>query len=59
MTLFIMVYNFVDVHYVEPEFSLTMSIVPLELIHAALAAYCVRTETKVGMAFIMVISHLC
>ncbi|CAO2650489.1 Nn.00g017810.m01.CDS01 [Neocucurbitaria sp. VM-36] len=55
LTAFILVYDILDVHFVEPEFSLTMAIIPAALIHAVLAVYCVRVETVVGMAFIMFI----
>ncbi|KAG9193642.1 hypothetical protein G6011_03677 [Alternaria panax] len=36
---FIFIYDFIDVHYQEPEFSLTLSILPAILIHVAIAVY--------------------
>ncbi|KAH7138383.1 hypothetical protein B0J11DRAFT_587651 [Dendryphion nanum] len=53
---FILIYGFINVHYFEPEFSLTMSIMPLALVHIALAVYFVRIETRIGMAIILVSS---
>ncbi|KAF1840893.1 uncharacterized protein K460DRAFT_321489 [Cucurbitaria berberidis CBS 394.84] len=55
LTCFIIIYDFINVHYMEPEFSLTISIIPAALLHAVLAAYCVRVETAIGMALIMLI----
>ncbi|KAJ4357705.1 uncharacterized protein N0V89_002281 [Didymosphaeria variabile] len=50
---FILLYDLVDVHYEEPEFSLTMAIIPAALIHVGLAIYFVRIETGVGMIFVL------
>lgn len=52
--LFIVVYGFINVHYEEPEFGLTMAILPVSVIHAVLAAYCVTNEHKTGMFVVMV-----
>jgi len=51
---FIIVYCIIDVHYVEPEFSLTLAIIPAILIHVGLAVYFVRHETRIGMAVVLV-----
>ncbi|KAK7190950.1 hypothetical protein DPSP01_009157 [Paraphaeosphaeria sporulosa] len=51
---FILLYDLIDVHYVEPEFSLTMAIIPVALIHVGLAVYFVRIETFIGMSFVLV-----
>lgn len=51
---FIIVYDLIDVHYNEPEFSLTMAIMPAALIHVGLAVHFVRIETRIGMAFVLV-----
>ncbi|CAG5159161.1 uncharacterized protein ALTATR162_LOCUS5444 [Alternaria atra] len=52
---FIFIYDFIDVHYKEPEFSLTLSILPVTLIHVAIAVYCVRHERPIGMAFVLLL----
>lgn len=51
---FILIYDLIDVHYQEPEFSLTMAIIPAALIHVGLAVYCVRRETYIGMSLVVV-----
>jgi uncharacterized membrane protein YGL010W len=51
---FILLYDLIDVHYVEPEFSLTIAIIPAALIHVALAVYFVRIETRIGMLLVLV-----
>ena len=51
---FIFIYAFIDVHYVEPEFSLTLSILPATLVHVAIAVYFVRHERRIGMGFALV-----
>ena len=55
---FILVYGLVNVHFMEPEFSLTMGIMPVALIHIALAVYFVRHESRVGMAIVLVKPHV-
>ncbi|RSM19565.1 hypothetical protein CDV31_001452 [Fusarium ambrosium] len=57
VVLFVVVYGFVNVHYEEPEFGLTMSILPIVVIHAGVAAYCVTNEHKMGM-FAVIALHL-
>ncbi|KAB2110250.1 hypothetical protein AG0111_0g1071 [Alternaria gaisen] len=52
---FIFIYAFIDVHYVEPEFSLTLSILPATLIHVAIAVYFVRHERRIGMGFALLL----
>jgi uncharacterized membrane protein len=51
---FILIYGLIDVHYVEPEFSLTMAIIPATLLHLALAVYFVRHEIRIGMISVLV-----
>jgi uncharacterized membrane protein len=53
--LFVVVYGFLNVHYEEPEFGLTMAILPIAVIQAGLAAYCVTNEHKKGM-FVVIVS---
>ena len=55
---FIIIYAFIDVHYHEPEFSLTLAIIPATLVHLAFAVYFVRHEKRFGMAIILVSSTL-
>lgn len=51
---FLLIYGLIDVHYVEPEFSLTMAIIPATLLHLALAVYFVRHEILIGMTLVLV-----
>ncbi|EOA84372.1 uncharacterized protein SETTUDRAFT_21723 [Exserohilum turcica Et28A] len=50
---FIIIYGIIDVHYREPEFSLTMAIIPATLIHLGLAVYFVRHEKRFAMFLIL------
>ncbi|KAI4636368.1 hypothetical protein J4E83_001323 [Alternaria metachromatica] len=52
---FIIFYDFIDVHFQEPEFSLTLSIIPATLVHVAIAVYFVRHERRIGMAFVLLL----
>ncbi|KAI9150672.1 IQ calmodulin-binding motif [Paramyrothecium foliicola] len=52
-TMFVINYGFVTVHYKQPDFALTMAILPTLLIHAALATYWARTEHKFGMIVVI------
>lgn len=51
---FIIVYDIIDVHYVQPEFGLTLAIIPGALIHVAIAVFSVRHENWFGMIFVIV-----
>lgn len=51
---FILLYDLINVHYMEPEFSLTVSIIPAALIHVGLAVWFVRIETYIGMLLVLV-----
>lgn len=51
---FVVQYNLIDVHFDEPEFSLTTVLIPLTPIVLALAVHCVRHETKIEMIAIIV-----
>lgn len=46
VTLFVLLYDFVVVHYTQPEFGLTLAIIPVILIHALSMSYSVRMEFK-------------
>ncbi|KAH7186283.1 uncharacterized protein B0J16DRAFT_343432 [Fusarium flagelliforme] len=51
--LFVIVYGFINVHYVQPEFGLTMAIMPIAIIHAILASICVKREYLPGMIVVI------
>lgn len=51
---FILIYGLINVHYIEPEFSLTMAIIPATLLHLALAVYFVRHEIRICMILVLV-----
>ncbi|EMT72672.1 hypothetical protein FOC4_g10004149 [Fusarium odoratissimum] len=53
ITLFLITYGLVDVHYREPEFGLTMTIIPVSIIHAILAATCIKKEYMPGMVLVI------
>lgn len=52
---FIIVYGFVNVHYVQPEFSLTIGIIPVSILQIGLAVYYTRVEAALGMAFTILV----
>lgn len=47
---FVIIYAFVNVHYAQPEFPLTLAVIPISLLQVGLAVYYTRTEAKLGMA---------
>ncbi|KAL4920006.1 hypothetical protein BDW62DRAFT_29897 [Aspergillus aurantiobrunneus] len=51
---FIIQYNLVDVHFKEPEYSLTMALIPAALLLMSLGAYFVRREYRVATIFIAI-----
>ncbi|KAF5253275.1 hypothetical protein FANTH_1871 [Fusarium anthophilum] len=53
LNLFLITYGLVDVHYQEPEFGLTMAIIPVSIIHAILASICVEKEDMLGIALVI------
>ncbi|EWZ46032.1 hypothetical protein NW765_004445 [Fusarium oxysporum] len=53
INLFLITYGLVDVHYREPEFGLTMTIIPVSIIHAILAATCIKKEYMPGMVVVI------
>ncbi|KAF5718863.1 hypothetical protein FMUND_5031 [Fusarium mundagurra] len=53
LNLFLITYGLVDVHYREPEFGLTMTIIPVSVIHAVLAGICVKKEHMLGMILVI------
>ncbi|EED13026.1 conserved hypothetical protein [Talaromyces stipitatus ATCC 10500] len=50
---FIVQYNLVDVHFIEPEFSLTMALIPAAVMLMVLSAYFVRYENKIGTIIVI------
>ncbi|KAH7173022.1 hypothetical protein DER46DRAFT_679116 [Fusarium sp. MPI-SDFR-AT-0072] len=51
--LLLITYGVVDVHYREPEFGPTMRIIPVSIIHAILAATCIKKEYMPGMVLVI------
>lgn len=51
---FVLHYGLVDVHFIEPEFGVTMSVIPALTIVMVLGVYFVRREYKPPMAFVIV-----
>ncbi|KAB2574088.1 hypothetical protein BFW01_g1419 [Lasiodiplodia theobromae] len=51
---FVIIYGFVDVHYEQPEFALTMAIIPVAMLQILLSAFAARHENR----FFMLISIL-
>ncbi|KAF9872933.1 hypothetical protein CkaCkLH20_09443 [Colletotrichum karsti] len=51
--LFVIVYSFVEVHYKQPEFALTLALVPAILIHSVYAGYCAMREYAKRMLLVM------
>lgn len=54
LIIFIILHDFVYVHYRQPEFALTLIIIPAALLHAYMAAYSVKTELRRIMAGVIV-----
>ncbi|KAF5985763.1 hypothetical protein FCOIX_1878 [Fusarium coicis] len=55
LSLFLITYGLVDVHYREPEFGLTMTIIPVSIIHAILAGVCAKNEHMLGMILVIIV----
>lgn len=55
---FVLQYGLVDVHFIEPEFGLTMSIIPALTIVMVLGVYIVRREHKALMMVVVVSQQL-
>ncbi|KAL0262410.1 hypothetical protein SLS55_003856 [Diplodia seriata] len=53
---FVVIYAFVNVHYTQPEFALTLAVIPLSLLTIAAAVYSTRKEARLGMALTIVSS---
>ncbi|EDU43971.1 conserved hypothetical protein [Pyrenophora tritici-repentis Pt-1C-BFP] len=51
---FIFIYTFIDVHFTQPEFSLTIAIMPAILLHVGIAVYTVRHEKRFVMTVVLV-----
>jgi hypothetical protein len=43
-----MLYGLIDVHFKQPEFTITMVLIPLGLLHLFLVSYCTRLENTFG-----------
>ncbi|KAF5858761.1 hypothetical protein ETB97_003815 [Aspergillus alliaceus] len=54
LVAFIVEYSLVDVHFDEPEYSLTMALIPASFMALALGIYCVKKELKWAMVFIII-----
>ncbi|KAH7053457.1 hypothetical protein B0J12DRAFT_598588 [Macrophomina phaseolina] len=52
---FVIVYGFVNVHYAQPEFSLTLGIIPVSFLHIGFAIYCIRVESTVLTGFTILV----
>ncbi|KAI1572757.1 PurL Phosphoribosylformylglycinamidine FGAM synthase synthetase domain [Pyrenophora tritici-repentis] len=50
---FIFIYTFIDVHFTQPEFSLTIAIMPAILLHVGIAVYTVRHEKRFVMTVVL------
>ncbi|KAH7060447.1 hypothetical protein B0J12DRAFT_695823 [Macrophomina phaseolina] len=46
---FVIIYGFVNVHYEQPEFALTMAIIPVAMLQVILSTFFIRRENRVGM----------
>ncbi|KAF4300859.1 hypothetical protein GTA08_BOTSDO10826 [Botryosphaeria dothidea] len=46
---FVIIYGFVNVHYEQPEFALTMAIIPVAMLQIILSAFFTRRENGFGM----------
>ncbi|KAF3396916.1 hypothetical protein DPV78_007392 [Talaromyces pinophilus] len=51
---FIIQYNLVDVHFVEPEFSLTMALIPAVVMITVLSVHFIRHENRIGTVIILI-----
>jgi hypothetical protein len=51
---FVLHYGLIDVHFIEPEFGVTMSVIPALTIVMVLGVYFVRREYKLPMVFVIV-----
>ncbi|KAE8153285.1 hypothetical protein BDV25DRAFT_169172 [Aspergillus avenaceus] len=53
LVAFIVEYNLIDVHFEEPEYSLTMALIPVSFVVMAVGIYSVKKELKWAMGFII------
>lgn len=51
---FVIIYGFVNVHYEQPEFALTMAIIPVAMLQIILSAFFTRRENRFGMTVTIV-----
>jgi hypothetical protein len=56
---FVALYGLVDVHFKQPEFTVTMVLIPLGLLHLVLVAYWTRLENTFGTILAIVSFPLC
>jgi hypothetical protein len=54
IAVFVVQYGLIDVHFEEPEFALTMALLPASFLMMALAFWCVLRERKIGMIMVIV-----
>lgn len=54
ITCFVIQYDLIDVHFKEPEFGLTLALLPASLLMMILAVWFVRREWKIAMVLVVV-----
>ncbi|QMW26926.1 hypothetical protein G4B84_002215 [Aspergillus flavus NRRL3357] len=54
LTGFIIQYDLIDVHFAEPEYSLTMALIPASLLVMVAGIYCVKSGLRVAMMVVIV-----
>ncbi|GAB1202616.1 hypothetical protein APSETT445_001235 [Aspergillus pseudonomiae] len=53
LTGFIIQYDLIDVHFMEPEYSLTMALIPVSLLVMVAGIYCVKSGLKVALMVVI------
>ncbi|OGM46128.1 hypothetical protein ABOM_004877 [Aspergillus bombycis] len=53
LTGFIIQYDLIDVHFMEPEYSLTMALIPAALVVMVAGIYCVKSGLKVALMVVI------
>jgi hypothetical protein len=54
IAVFVIQYGLIDVHFDEPEFALTMALLPASFLLMILAVWVVRREWKIAMIIVIV-----
>ena len=54
LTGFIIQYDLIDVHFMEPEYSLTMALIPVSLLVMVAGTYCVKSGLKLALMVVIV-----